>query len=180
MAVSFSLVHGTLSSNSLSDDSVSPTKENTNLNFQQLRMGQGELEDSEQRSEYADNRKWIHKNRALFAAARCPAIQSISFFPMHPHQAQLLYAQRGRELADMKGFVSFLDIELHPEKITEVFQLASALSISQTTYDLNPAVIRVVREILSHVVEDPETLGVALHFSNDMIKPSTFVWTKQN
>ena len=130
MAVSFSLVHGKLPSNSPSDDSVSPTKENIGLNFQQLRMGQREFDDSEQRSESAENRQWVHKNRALFAAAKCPAIQSISFIPMHPHQAQLLLAKRGRELADMKGFVSFLDIELHPEKITEVFRLVSALSIS--------------------------------------------------
>jgi hypothetical protein len=180
MAVFFSLVHGTLSSNLEADGAFPDPKENTTLNFQQLRMGQRELEDSVRRNENIDNRQWVYKNRALFAAASCPTIQSISFLPMHPNQAQLLYAKRGRELAEMKGFISFLDIEHHPEKITEVFQLASAMSISETTYDLNPAVKRVVREILSYIVEDAETLGVALHFPNGTIKPSTFVWMKEN
>ncbi len=159
MATSFSLVYsGSSSSN-----------ENSNLSFEQLRIGHREPEDSKWRNEYGENGQWVHRYRALFAAATCPAIQSICFLPMAPHQPQLLYAKRGNDLADTKGFVSFLDIEGHQEKITKVFPLSSAISISESTCELNSAVRRIVRKILSHISEDPETLGVALHFSNEPI-----------
>lgn len=178
MAAYFSLVHGLISSNLTAIDALSLEKENSSLKFEQLQMGQRELENSEQRNESAQDRRWVHKYRALFAAAKCPGIQSICFLPMQPEQAQLLYAQRGRNLSDMKGFISALDIESPHEKITEVFRLTNAVSLSETTWDLTPSVRSAVREILSHIVEDAETLGVALHFFNDKNKPSTFAWTK--
>ncbi len=173
MTVTFTLVSGTAPTTSL----FSATSKNQNLTYESINIEQEDLAASTQQNENSDNKQWVHKYRALFAAAMCPQIHSICFLPANPDQSQLLYAQRGKDLFQMEGFIT-ASKDISEASDTQDFQISNAISMSQTTWDLNPAVKHAVRVVLSHLLLDNETLGIALNFPNIDNKSSTYLWTK--
>ncbi|HEY5259539.1 MAG TPA: hypothetical protein VIJ46_02745 [Rhabdochlamydiaceae bacterium] len=149
------------------------------MTYECIRTDQKGLQESQRRREEENNRQWISKYRALFAAALCPSIYSICFIPKNGSEHQLLYAKRGKDLSNARGFV-IPNTAMPQEKATEAFVMSDYISISATTWDLNPEVIKVVRTILSCVLIHDETQGVALTFPSQENTISTYLWTKSN
>jgi hypothetical protein len=178
MTYSFQLIHGTLAPPLLANCGIASTQDDLG------RLSHSEkeipLESLEKLRETLESRKegmWLEKNMVLLSAASCPYIKAICFVPATPGISQLIYAKRDDGKAEKRGFVVPNDQFPH-ERATRVSCLKNESAIEETTMGLDALLIKVVRTILGHFLEDAQTRGLALTYPDGTGNLEIHLWLK--
>ena len=156
---------------------VSAPPEKVNIEVGEVSLKQ--IEELKTLFETSEEGTWRAKYIALFTAASCPYIRSICFIPKEEGQMQLVYATRDA-MKNMRGFVvSYIEHPLIKKEDPHViFTLETEADIKDTTKEVDAVLIKEVQAILSYLLADQQTQGIALNFPDGRGERKTHLWTK--